>query len=185
MKISIMSRSMAVQAMQSNLHGEKTVIISITEPGLDIPDFKNKDLLAVYPMHFWDIEEPLGDWLPASREDVRGIREFIDRYRDAAQHILVHCAAGISRSSAAAAAISEYLGIKHQIFSIRRYRPNIHVYQLMCEEFGIVKTQKDYEALAKNRRKSLFEGQDREGNPLKSFPHDFPHFPPRKYEKCL
>lgn len=161
MRISIMSRAMAVRFIQSNLHGEKTIIVSITEPGSEIPDFHNKDLLAVFPLYFWDIEEPVFDWSPASREDIHGIRKFIDKYRNRADHILVHCAAGISRSSATAAAISEYLGVEHHIFSDGRYHPNLHVYRLMCEEFGIARTQAEYEQLAESRHRSFFEGQNR------------------------
>lgn len=158
MRISIMSRAMAIRFMQMDLKGEKTIVVSITEPGLDIPDFRNKDLLDVFPMYFWDIEEPVYELMPATKEDIHGIKDFIDKYKNNADHIVVHCAAGISRSSATAAAIADHLKIKHNIFFDKRYSPNMHVYKLMCEEFGIGKTQEYYEKLFENHKKSLFEG---------------------------
>ena len=160
MRISIMSRKEAWLVSKMDWKGEKTIIVSINEPGYDAPPFQNKDLLAIFPMFFWDIEQPVYDLEPATREDIKGIKEFIDKYKNQAEHIIVHCAAGISRSSATAAAISDYLGIEHHIFFDRRYSPNMHVYKLMQEEFSIAKSQKFYDELFKNHKASLFEGQD-------------------------
>ena len=64
-------------------------------------------------------------YLAATPEDAKRIVRFIQKYRDHVEVVAVHCHAGISRSSATAAAISLWLN-KHDsgIFADQRYRPN-------------------------------------------------------------
>jgi predicted protein tyrosine phosphatase len=59
------------------------------------------------------------------------ILDFVDGVKDKIDTLLVHCEAGVSRSSAVAAAVSKiYLGIdpKEPYFRNPKYRPNILVY---------------------------------------------------------
>src|ERR1700686_1651017 len=57
-------------------------------------------------LRFHDIIEPTPGWLPPSRDDVARLLEFGRELDQPAQsHLLVHCHAGVSRSTAAAALI--------------------------------------------------------------------------------
>ena len=85
----------------------------------------------------------------ATAKDLAGLKEFIDGIKEECNFLIVHCAAGISRSPAVASVIEEYLGYEDSIWSSGKYHPNRHVYQLTLSEFGICKTKKEIDALYK------------------------------------
>jgi predicted protein tyrosine phosphatase len=60
---------------------------------------------------------------------------FVRQHRPSIARILVHCDAGISRSSAMAAAISKALTGDDKRFFGARYLPNRRVYRLMLEAY--------------------------------------------------
>lgn len=146
-KVIILSRLEAIEYMSENLNGQKTAVVSISTPGDKSPVFKNKDMIDAIYLKFYDIEAKYGDIYPARHKDVKNVKEFIDKNKDLVNCILVHCDAGVSRSSAMAAAICDYLEIEHDIFFDGYHVPNSHVYRLMCQEFGIAKDQEYFEEL--------------------------------------
>lgn len=83
-----------------------THIISINNPGEVPPPPLQHHLGRHLILYFHDITDPPspGGFVPPSTEDVRKILAFAKRIKEQ-DEVLVHCAAGISRSSAAALAI--------------------------------------------------------------------------------
>ena len=69
-----------------------------------------------------------------SSDEAKAIVDFVERNKD--KYIIVHCDAGISRSSAVAAAILKYYtGDDSRIFDSRRYSPNMWCYRKVLEAF--------------------------------------------------
>lgn len=136
-KVMIMSQAQAVAA--SKTLTEKTAIVSITVPEQKLPVFaENKNILGIFRMQFWDISSPMSGIEMPKQSDFDGLKDFVDRMVSAHVKIfLVHCAAGISRSSATAAAISDYLSLGAHIFDNPAYFPNRLVYRLARHELGL------------------------------------------------
>ena len=133
----------------SNPHNEKAVIISISTPYLnyEIGPYTNAEngVQDILKLSFFDADEPdsldVNNVVSAgsdlmSDEDAAKIAEFVEAN---IQHlIIVHCDAGISRSSAIAAAILlHYTGDDSAIFDNERaYSPNMWVYFKVLKAFG-------------------------------------------------
>ena len=103
--ITIASYQFAYDLLASSVSEQFTHVISINNPGEDPPRplkaHKGQHLLLA----FHDITDPpSGGMVPPSREDVEKILAFAEDI-EGKHNVLVHCAAGISRSSAAALAI--------------------------------------------------------------------------------
>lgn len=138
--IRIMSQRRAVRASQD--FTTRTAIVSITAPGQSLPEFAgNPKIIGIFRMQFWDIDSPIPgrpDFEPPKQGDFDGLKEFVDRMvQKRVQLFVVHCAAGISRSAATGAAISDYLHLHADILHNPNYAPNRLVYRLARNEFGI------------------------------------------------
>lgn len=117
------------------LHGQGqravTHVLSILDPGYPDPDaFVMWDQHARETMRFHDIIAEYPGYLPPTREHVETILEFGDRlHADGSDlsHLLIHCHAGISRSTAAMATLLARhtpVGEEESIFErIREIRP--------------------------------------------------------------
>lgn len=137
-------------AEKSNEVQEPHVIISIREPGRPYPELAlNDHTKDVMFFQFDDIDRMLTpndtfyhvlkDPKLFSSDQAERMVKFI---RDSkADTVVVHCAAGISRSAAVAAALEKhYNGDDSRFFDPRKvamqgkqYHPNRHVYRLMLE----------------------------------------------------
>lgn len=102
MEVIVSSKKLAVpQAKEFNPH----FVISITDPEDSHPIFTKSQVLS---LDFHDIcfdnLSPyfIANYTIPSREDVKSIYEFSKNNFDDASRVLIHCYAGISRSSAAA-----------------------------------------------------------------------------------
>lgn len=86
------------------------VVISIRSSNdKTTPELKDNPLrLQVLPLKFDDVEADTGRGIFRDKH-VEWLTNFVNDYKDKAQLILVHCEAGISRSSAVAAALSLWL----------------------------------------------------------------------------
>lgn len=103
--ITIASYQFAYDLLASAVSSKFTHVISINNPGEEPP----RSLKAHQGQHlllaFHDITDPpSGGMVPPSRKDVEKILAFAENI-EPEHEVLVHCAAGISRSSAAALAI--------------------------------------------------------------------------------
>ena len=145
--IGILSRFQASEYCQIK-HKTDSVIISISTPNVDYTgypveaDDENR-VVAILSIEFMDADCPgdndvygnpttISDLM--SDEDAKTVVDFVEQYKD--KRILVHCDAGISRSSAVAAAIlKHYTGDDSMIFDSRWYNPNRWVYRKVLEAF--------------------------------------------------
>lgn len=137
MKFSIMSRADARRA--SFKLTERTAIVSIN----DLVDGPNKfchhpNLVDVCHVFFDDIVEDFEGGVPISDEDAMKIKEFVDSVWDDIDHLIVHCWAGISRSSGCMSAILQAKGIDDSwIWESKKFSPNTFVAKKILEAYGI------------------------------------------------
>lgn len=156
MIISIKNIDEAINYSYSKLN-KKIVIISITCLNDTLPNFNmdNDNILDILELHFNDIERPYGDYKIPKKEDFIGLKEFIDKNIDIVDEIVVHCHAGISRSSATASAICKYLNIDDSfIWDSFMYHPNSLVYRLALEEFGVKVNNEEISCLCKRNERA-------------------------------
>lgn len=139
MDIEIMSRHNVETLLMHGSLSSNTAIISIhdndpIEPG------KVDNLKAFMSICFSDIDKEIDnkDLTLFNLKMANEIKDFVDKYKNSVDKIIVHCLAGISRSAAVACVISRYLnGSDEEIFKSGRYFPNRLVYKIMCNEFGL------------------------------------------------
>jgi predicted protein tyrosine phosphatase len=111
--------------------GQVTHVLSILDPGYPEPEaFAAYDPHHRLTLRFHDIIGPWPGWQAPEREDVEALVGFgqeLDGAGDKLSHLLVHCHAGISRSTAAMATLLARhtpLGEEDSIFArIREIRP--------------------------------------------------------------
>ena len=141
-----MSRRLAELYCSTN-HDDETVIISISSPNMIysaapyISDTNNvKDILELC---FYDADgagydvygRPVTDDDLMTADEAKSIVDFVKKHDD--KHIIVHCDAGISRSSGVAAAILRaYTDDDSQIFDNLKYAPNMYAYHKVLAAFG-------------------------------------------------
>lgn len=86
-------------------------VVSINDPDVHPPETMEGHRARQLVLHFYDIEEPGPDLAEApTRDHVRAVVRFAKDVSDG-HRVLVHCAAGISRSSATALTI---IASKHE-----------------------------------------------------------------------
>ncbi len=111
-------------------------MISISNPAVPHPTLPDSPLrLGVLRLAFDDVEptrREKGGKTPMTPAQAREVREFVEGHLDAAELIVVHCDAGVSRSPAVAAALWRWLeGSRGPFFDL--FRPNGHVYRTLGE----------------------------------------------------
>lgn len=106
-----------------------TAIISITDLTNSNNRFHKSDWLKhILWVKFDDVE--LSDKNAITDDDAKRIALFVNLVKDKVDRIVVHCDAGISRSSGVAGAIMKYLnGDDMPIFSNGRFCPNMTCYR--------------------------------------------------------
>lgn len=132
-----------------------SAIISITTLTADDIRFaSNENIRYIFHMHFNDLETDYARhgyvYKAPVAENMKGLKKAVDRiFKMDVEKIIVHCAAGISRSAAVAQAISDYKNLGYNLWANHRYCPNRLVYRLCMDEFGIGKNKEYYEAFFK------------------------------------
>lgn len=145
MNVTVMSRYDAIEYCKQQ-HNTPVVMISVSDPyiqyfdGEPFCDKQNK-VLAIQRMRFTDADKPgkdvynrtVGEGDLINDADAFLIKRLLNKFPDT--DIIVHCDAGISRSSGIAAAILKaYTGDDSQIFNNPRYRPNMRCYRVVLNE---------------------------------------------------
>lgn len=144
MNVSVMSRDSAIRYCYKK-HDAQTVMISISDPYIQYPNApfcsKENNVVAILRLRFTDADKPgkdvygrdvtendlISDW------DAERIKSLLNRYQDT--EIIVHCDAGISRSSGVAAAILKAAtGDDSIIFDTPRFRPNMRCYRTVLDK---------------------------------------------------
>jgi predicted protein tyrosine phosphatase len=142
----IMSRGEAL-AHSYKVETPKYILISINCPGEQSPQFyesTNPEYVRKIDsirLEFNDVDREFKGLEP-KQKDFIGLKDFIDKYKnsDEVEEIIVHCHAGVSRSSATAIAIAKYLdnnSFIEEVLNSSLYSPNELVYRLALNEFGI------------------------------------------------
>lgn len=137
-KIDIMSQDECIDFSNKNLNDE-CIIISINDTGYDTNISKNDKIIDVCKLWFDDIERNTNQKLKLMTIDqAKGIKEFVDKYKNKIDNLVIHCTAGISRSSSIGCVIARYLNNDdNYLWATGRYMPNKHVYKTMCEAFNL------------------------------------------------
>ena len=141
MNVLVMSRADAIRYCHKR-HNTPVVMISVSDPhnAYTSAPFCNKEnrVLAIQRVYFTDADRPGADVYGRSvtehdlisDSDAFLIKRLLKKFPNA--DVIVHCDAGISRSSGIAAAILKaYTGDDSQIFNNPRYSPNMRCYRLV------------------------------------------------------
>lgn len=145
MKFSIMSRSDARKA-SFNLQ-ERTAIVSINDFSDGANAFKiSSNLVGICTVFFDDICSPCEYATAITIADAQKIKGFVDNVWGRVDHLIVHCFAGISRSSGCMSAILRAKGLDDSwIWESKKYCPNTLVAKKVLEAYGI--DYNDYDKL--------------------------------------
>ena len=88
--------------------------------------------VAVLRQSFFDVSSWNTPWPAMTVQQAEKVAKFVAEHLDKIQLIIVHCEAGISRSSGCAAALSHWLQ-KQDDFFYKHYLPNSHVRRYVLE----------------------------------------------------
>ena len=114
-----------------------TIWISISEPGEGDTIASNPilDKLPKLKIPLWDLTKEVEYQVkiigPPTHKDARRIVDFILSYPE--HHVIVNCAAGISRSGAVAQFCQDFLGCRWNEYTKRMAVPNSVLYRRMAE----------------------------------------------------
>jgi hypothetical protein len=130
MKFLIMSRD----KISKFTFPHRYAIIGIVGHGCEHPLIP-EGYVDLLQLNFYDTDFYISDYPSIQKEDARKILEFVEKNKDKVDMFVVHCNAGISRSSGTVAALSFiYNGDAAWVFSDRRYIPNMLVYKTILDE---------------------------------------------------
>ncbi|MBU2551124.1 MAG: hypothetical protein KKB20_22120 [Proteobacteria bacterium] len=120
--------------------GEPFVVISICAPCYEFADMPEAGgrLIDVLRLSYDDVEAADESYEPVlfTPELARRVLDFVERHKDRAGTVVCQCDAGVSRSSATAAALSRiYRGDDDWVFQSPRYMPNRLVYRTILEAY--------------------------------------------------
>lgn len=166
--IKVMSRLEAIDYSYKNTKDDY-ILISISSLDEEAPKFPNcykweSSCRGLIRLSFNDLERDYNEELLAPKQgDFSGLKTFIDTFKDnnTIKDIVVHCAAGISRSSAVAAAIAQYLDLDefNLIWNNDSHIPNELVYRLALNEFDL-KLSETQLGFYKDIKKQLLEEKE-------------------------
>ena len=138
MEIAITSRYDVLQKLQETNPPYQS-LISLNEPGEAVPPFDYTHMGTAISLFFYDIPEPIAGFQAPTKSDIREIiqyarHEFFSRN---STRMLIHCHAGISRSSAAAIIAAKAIGLDmHEFIPRLAERSSIHPNSLMISLAG-------------------------------------------------
>ena len=158
MKLRVLSRADTIKFAKAP-HDYKTIIISISNSyEYNKKLIKNsasniQDILYLYfddvdtrhkENYWWDsnndsvFKDEFGNvYTPIQKKDAKAIVDFVEKYKDSVDEIVVHCFAGVSRSAGVCAAIMKALtGKDNEIFGNDFFVPNMMCYSMVMEEFA-------------------------------------------------
>ncbi len=107
--------------------------ISIANTEEDFAYIPEENCVALLQLAFVDITQPMPGYILFHDDHAHDIFDFVTQYWDWIDTLLVHCDAGISRSSAVAAAISRLKFGAEGEFLDEPFDPNPLVYRILRE----------------------------------------------------
>lgn len=161
-KFSILSRQEAIQYSHDKNNQEAVIIISITDvENKPVRFSSNANIIASLHLIFDDVYGDEANHM--SIDDARKIINFYKDYKDIVSTCIVHCEAGISRSSAIAAAL---MTIDKQedmdIFENPKYAPNKHCYYTLLNTYYGSFPEQEHKFVANIEAYRKAEGLDNE-----------------------
>lgn len=119
---------------------EKHIVISVQEPNYDfvkLPEQKSR--LDWLGFNFFDLDKDTGVF-PYSKfvftsKQAKEIVDFVEKWKNKVDLILINCVAGISRSTGIAGALSKILN-GDDTYYFKKYLPNMLVYRKILEEYN-------------------------------------------------
>lgn len=141
-----------------NIIGNDCIIISINDTGHNTLLHKNSKIKDVLSLEFDDItlkEHGVKDGLKLFKKShAIKIKEFVDKYKNDINTIVVHCTAGIARSGSVGCCLARYLnGEDDYLLKTGKYIPNQRVYFVLCEVLGLECTKKIFKEKLRLRNK--------------------------------
>lgn len=135
--ILVRSRQMLLLEIANNRIDIPSAVISIVDNYKEIPTIVEGGMIKyVYSLDFIDLYEPLEGYKTFTLEEGLKIVDFVYKIKDTVDQMIVHCEAGVSRSSAVAAAIAQYFfNNGNNYFNNSLYIPNKLVYKLTLKAF--------------------------------------------------
>ena len=112
-----------------------TIIISIDDPGFpQTPfDIDNSNIIGILKLWFCDVGED-NEAIGITESDAESIVSFVRHYLPLRPEIMVHCAAGKSRSAGIAAALNRWLnGSDSPVMDSHYKTPNFLCYKRICD----------------------------------------------------
>lgn len=127
---------------------------------LDVLELRFADVTPEGFAHIIENEKDLVDkqladghamWLMTT-DHAKQINEFVDRVKDKIELLVVHCDAGVSRSSAVAIELCVKLGLTEELDTLqanKRFHPNYYVRDLIREQWSCTSAERQrlYEKL--------------------------------------
>lgn len=111
--------------------------VSITDPDSRPVLLRQKNLVSRCDLQFWDLLEDAGDGRIFDAAMAREVVRFAREECTAAKLLLVHCEAGISRSTGMAHALGQILGVEVRHHHALLLNPNSLVMRLILAEAGL------------------------------------------------
>ena len=132
-KVIVLNREQAIRLTETDFSIDR-VIISISSLWDNPPEFnKNNYSIRSVCNLFFDDEEQGPNVI--TEADASKIKEFLTKWYNKVDQIVVHCDAGVSRSAGVAAAILKYYtGDDTQIFDDLKYCPNMLCYRTVLNK---------------------------------------------------
>lgn len=113
---------------------EVHIVISITSPSSKHPELPIVDSrIGLLQLKFYDLDERATGYSLFTKEQASAILNFFNYYKSKISTVICQCEAGISRSSAVAAALAKSIGQSDEKF-FKYYLPNRYVYRTILEE---------------------------------------------------
>lgn len=106
--------------------------ISIGSPGQPEVDFQCQKLYALLSLKFDDVDSEGAGYTIISDDDAKQIAWFVKKWYDEVPLIVVHCQAGLSRSTAICAAIQSYMQENERVY-FDFFIPNSLVYRKVLD----------------------------------------------------
>lgn len=136
MTIIVMNRK-RIEEYCRNCNNTNSILISISNIGGTKPDVyksHNNKIIDILRLEFNDVDYTDNMVGGIKTIHAKKIKKFINKYKNI-KILIVQCEAGQSRSAGVAAAILKYLyGDDTQIFSNRKYTPNMLCYSKVLHE---------------------------------------------------
>lgn len=143
MNVIVLNKVKAQELSYNDFSSNKT-IISIRTPDDEqaVFNLENDTIKDILHLSFYDVSTEAQDickGYPAmTDDDALKIKEFVLKWKDKVDTIIVHCDAGVSRSAGVAAGILDGLNQdSSQIFDNNRYLPNSLCYRKTLNAFKI------------------------------------------------